>query len=324
MKTQNYGNATNMRLKAHLLSLTLMIVLSSCRGKTEKESSASKDTAQKIADPKDHGYLDSVLDWRTQRIASLKANDGWLNLAGLYWLVPGKNKVGSSSDNHIQFPLTKSEQVVGHYTLKGDSITFTAARPNLVKVKGKDGFIRSLKVYPSDSTLVLSHENLEWFIIQRGDQFGVRLRDLDSELAKTFRGVETFEVDPKWKVRAKFVPTPTKTINIVNVLDQASEQDSPGTLYFTLNGKEYSLDALEAKGGFFIIFGDQTNGDTTYDAGRFLYTDAPNAEGNVWLDFNKAYNPPCAFTPYSTCPLPPKQNILPIPVMAGEKKFKKS
>jgi uncharacterized protein (DUF1684 family) len=301
---------------------SMLLAFSACT--LRQREGEKKTTEAQATSPIEVGYRDSILAWRAERNASLKADDGWLNLAGLFWLAPGENSVGSTSDNHIRFPAGKSDAFVGNYTLEGDSITFTAARPNLVKVKGQNGFISSLQVFPSDSTIVLSHRNLEWFIIDRGDKIGVRLRDLDSDLAKSFTSVPTYEVDQKWRVRAKFIPTPSRTINIVNVLDQSNDQKSPGILTFSLAGKNYRLDALKANEGLFIIFGDQTNGDTTYDAGRFLYTDSPNAEGNVWLDFNKAYNPPCAFTPYSTCPLPPKQNILPIPVMAGEKKFKKS
>lgn len=320
MKGIVYFQALIGKTMKTIILASMLLVFSAC---ALKEKEGDKKAAEARATvPIEVGYRESIVAWRAERNVSLKTDDGWLKLAGLFWLAPGMNKVGSASDNHIRFPVGKSEALVGHYTLEGDSITFTAARPNLVKVKGQDGFISSLKVYPSDSTIVLSHRNLEWFIISRGDQIGVRLKDLDSDLAKSFTGVETYKVDLKWRVRAKFVPTPSRTINIVNVLDQSNAQKSPGTLTFSLEGKDYRLDALEANEGLFIIFGDQTNGDTTYGAGRFLYTKVPNAEGYTWLDFNKAYNPPCAFTPYSTCPLPPRQNILPIPILAGEKRFK--
>src|SRR5690606_823793 len=223
--------------------------------------------------------------------------------------------------NNIRFPEGKADAQLGTYTLKDGNLQFTAAQSRPVTLKGSASKVGSVTVHPSDSNIVLTHKRLEWFTIKRGSQFGIRLRDLDSELAKSFKGTDNFKVDPKWRVRARFEPSPSKTISIVNVLDQISEENSPGTLHFTLEGKEYRLEALEGGKRLFIVFGDLTNGEQTYGSGRFVYTDGPDEEGYTWLDFNKAYNPPCAFTPYSTCPLPPRQNILPVAIEAGEKSF---
>ena len=168
---------------------------------------------------------------------------------------------------------------------------------------------------------MLKHNTLRWFVIKRGERYAIRLRDLESPFLKEFHGIETFIVDSKWKLKAKFVPTAGKKIAILDITGQTSQQDSPGVLVFTIAGKEYKLDALTEGEEFFIIFGDKTNKKETYGAGRFVYATKPDAEGYTFLDFNKAYNPPCAFTPYATCPLPPKQNLLPIEIKAGEKNY---
>lgn len=310
---------TKTQLK--LILLMVLMGLSACRTKEGKETPDSAQGMGQGSQGQDLDYIDGIRAWQGRRTASLKADDGWLNLAGLYWLVEGENTVGSGEAMDLRFPQAKADSDLGRYILKDGTLSFTASQGQRVGIKGTERWAETIKVYPLDSLVVLTHRRLEWFPIKRGDQFGIRLRDLDSELAKSFTGVETFEVDPKWRVKAKFEPTPSKTISILNVLDQESDQTSPGVLHFDLEGKAYRLDALQDGDSLFIIFGDATNGDQTYGSGRFLYTSSPDAQGYVWLDFNKAYNPPCAFTPYSTCPLPPRQNILPVAIPAGEKDF---
>lgn len=311
-----------MRKFPSLLPLSLFFLcISACRPGDKKENSTQKIDGPATVEKQDLAYFDSIAAWRQKRTASLKADDGWLNLAGLYWLKEGENTLGAGEGNAMVLPKGKADVHLGSYLLENGVLHFRAADKKAVKIKGTEGFVDSLKIFPPDSGIVLGHRKLEWFLIKRGDQFGIRLRDLDSELAKSFTGVETFPVDPHWRVRAKFEPTPSRTINILNVLDQSSGENSPGTLHFELDGKEYRLDALEGGKRLFIIFGDLTNGEQTYGAGRFLYVDAPDATGHTWLDFNKAYNPPCAFTPYSTCPLPPRENLLPLAILAGEKVY---
>jgi uncharacterized protein (DUF1684 family) len=151
---------------------------------------------------------------------------------------------------------------------------------------------------------------------------GVRLRDLGHPSLKSFKGIDRFPVDAAWKLEAILkTDSIRKTIPIRNVLGQTTEQYSPGKLQFTIEGKLYSLDALEEEDQLFIIFGDQTNGESTYPSGRFVYVAKPGPDGKTVIDFNKSYNPPCAFTPHATCPLPPRQNQLPLSIVAGEKNF---
>jgi uncharacterized protein (DUF1684 family) len=174
----------------------------------------------------------------------------------------------------------------------------------------------------SSQAPVASHGSSQWFVIRRDKDVGIRLRDLTSKAVQEFKGIERFPVDLQWRVTARFQPTEGKTIDITNVLGQTNGQKSPGTLTFELGGETYSLDVLEGgKDEFFLIVGDKTNEKETYPSGRYLYVKKPNAEGEVIIDFNKAYNPPCAFTPFATCPLPPRQNILSVAIRAGEKNY---
>ena len=163
---------------------------------------------------------------------------------------------------------------------------------------------------------------LTFHVIKRGERLGVRVKDSASPERTNFRGLEYFPVDERWRVEARFEPhNPPKSIPIVNVLGMEEDTPSPGTLVFDLNGQTYRLDALTEEGEpqFFVIFADQTSGKETYGAGRYLYAGPPDSAGRLLIDFNEAYSPPCAFTKYATCPLPPEQNKLPVRVEAGEK-----
>jgi uncharacterized protein (DUF1684 family) len=169
---------------------------------------------------------------------------------------------------------------------------------------------------------VVSSGHLRWTIIQRGEKIGIRLRDLESPLVTQFKDIDRFPVDTAWRIQAALQPQgQTPTIAITNILGQTNQQPSPGKLVFSVGNKQYTLDALEEGDELFIIFGDETSGKTTYPSGRFLAVKKPDANGLTTIDFNRAYNPPCAFTSFATCPLPPRQNILPFAVTAGEKNY---
>lgn len=264
-------------------------------------------------------YEEEIKAWHKQRIENLKKENGWLNLAGLFWLEEGTNTFGSGNSNMIIFPQGKGEDVLGTLILnKGEVFIETTAEKGIFD---DEQAVTQLKIFPAEKPIILKHKSLRWFIIKRGDKYGIRLRDLESPFLKEFTGISTFPIDEKWKVKARLVKEENKKIAILDVLGQTSLQDSPGKLIFTLEGKEYSLDALSEGENLFIIFADKTNKKETYGAGRFVYTSLPDVNGDVYLDFNKSVNPPCAFTPYATCPLPPKQNTLPIAINAGEKNY---
>jgi uncharacterized protein len=266
-------------------------------------------------------YQQEVDSWHSKRIESLKSESGWLNLAGLYWLEEGKNSFGAAKENKIIFPSGAITDKAGTFERTGNTVTFHAAEGTKVLVDGKE--VKHAVVFNPDSTRnpTLSYGNLKWNFIKRDDKIGLRLRDLKSPTLTHFKGIERFPVKEDWKAEATVQKTAASTIAITNVLGQTNQQKTPGTLVFTIEGKEYKLDPIDEGSKLLLVFGDATSGNETYPAGRFISVDKPDANGKTVIDFNKAYNPPCAFSPYATCPLPPKQNILPIPVTAGEKSF---
>ncbi|MDJ1486263.1 DUF1684 domain-containing protein [Cytophagaceae bacterium YF14B1] len=264
-------------------------------------------------------YEAEIKEWHQKRIESLKKEDGWLNLAGLYWLEEGENTFGGDASNAIVFPKDRSNAFLGKFILKEGKVTLIANKDAQI-FEGEQP-VSEQQIFPSESPKVLKHKSLRWFVIQRGNKYAVRLRDLESPALKNFKGINTYPVDQKWKLKARFVPTVGKKISIVDITGRTYEQESPGQLVFTVQGKEYTLDAVGTKERLHFIFADKTNGDETYGGGRFLDAPGPDADGYTWLDFNKAYNPPCAFSPYATCPTPPKQNRLTASILAGEKTY---
>ena len=276
---------------------------------------------QHRADP---DYIVAIQQWHRQRIERLKSPDGWLNLAGLYWLKEGENTVGAGRSNDIVFPENKAPDLIGTFTLQRGTVSFRP-RPG-VEVMHSDTAVTDMKLRndTEGNPTVLTLGRLSWYIIKRGEKFGVRLRDLDAPLVKAFKGIDMFPIDSAWCVEATFDPyEPPKTIAIPTVLNTIVKEPSPGALVFTIAGKTFRLDTIGERTNeeLFVIFSDPTNGQETYGAGRFLYVPPPGKDGRTRIDFNKAYNPPCAFTMYATCPLPPEQNHLPIRVTAGEKKY---
>jgi uncharacterized protein (DUF1684 family) len=298
----------------HILFLLSGIILFQCAPKREVL------TPEQLA-----SYTAEIQVWDQKRIEELKGPKGWLNLAGLFWLNEGINTVGSGPDNTIVFPEGKIPARAGFYLLKDNLVVFEATPKVVITSKGIP--VTRMTAFHPDSAAapVLAFESLQWFIIKRDRKYGIRLRDMNNPALVNFTGVERYSIDPAWRLQAVFEKTTSaKTIDITNILGQTTPQASPGTVVFTVDGKEYKLDALDEGGEeYFMIFGDSTNTHETYGAGRYLYIKKPDAEGKTVIDFNKAYNPPCAFTSFATCPLPPKQNILPIAVKAGEKNYGK-
>jgi uncharacterized protein (DUF1684 family) len=251
-------------------------------------------------------YQAEIAKWHSQREERLKGEGGWLSVAGLFWLHEGANPFGKDPGNEIVLPDGAAR--AGVFELRHDKVT--------VKMDGE-----SRELWP-DSADVAKVGRLSLFVIKRSDTYGIRLKDPASEYRREFRGIESYPAQEDYRVTAKWVADPQK-IPILNILGQTDSMDSPGYAVFRLRGQEYHLrPVLEAPGDkeLFYIFRDQTSPKETYGAGRFLYSAMP-ADGHVVLDFNKAYNPPCAFTPYATCPLPPPENRLAVRIEAGEKKY---
>ena len=251
-------------------------------------------------------YESEIAQWRRAREAALKADGGWLTVAGLFWLHEGANRFGKDASNDIALP--DGAAMAGVFELHNGKVTVTL-----------DGATREVV---HDSADVVKVGRLSLFAIKRGDRYGIRLKDPDSEYVHGFHGIEYFPPSETYRVTAKFVSEPRK-IPILNILGQTEDSECPGYAVFRLHGTDMRLYPIIEEPGdkqLFFVFRDQTTGKETYGAGRFLYSDLPK-DGQVVLDFNKAYNPPCAFTPYATCPLPPKDNHLPVRVEAGEKKY---
>lgn len=269
------------------------------------------------------GYNLEIETWHSKRVEELKGPNGYLNLAGLFWLNDGINTMGSSSTNKIIFPEGKIHERAGFFLLKENTVTFEAAPDINIVSDGKP--VKRMVVYHPDSsrTPVLEYDSLQWFVIRRDNKFGIRLRDFRNQPLESFTKIDRYQADPAWRLEATFQKRDSsRTIAITNVLGQTTQQMSPGMLVFAIDGNEYHLDALDEGGDeYFMIFGDPTNARETYGAGRYLYVKKPGTDGKTIIDFNKAYNPPCAFTAFATCPLPPKQNVLGVEITAGEKNY---
>ncbi len=272
----------------------------------------------------DPAYREQLDQWHRQRLASLKSENGWLNLAGLFWLTDGPNTVGSDLGNNLTFPADKTPAQLGVLRLANGAVTFEPSPGEAVRVNNEPLLKPTIIFGPTvDKPLTLQYGSLRWFVIKRGTRYAVRLRDLENPILASFTGIDRFPVDENWRVTARLErPNHPRTIPILDVTGQISQQPLAGTLVFDHNGQTYRLDAVrEGSDKLFILFGDETNAHDTYGSGRFLYADAPTANGLVTLDFNQAINPPCAFTAFATCPLPPRQNRLTVAVRAGEKRY---
>ncbi len=273
----------------------------------------------------DTAYQNSMKSWYASRDKALLSPTGWLNLAGLFWLHPGSNSFGNFAAADIAPTQEGFPEKAGVFTLnENGTVEWTSEKGITVTLNDKP--VDRILVFHPDSLRqpTLAIGRFRFTIIKREDRIGIRFRDLESPVVKNYHGIDRFPLDPSWKCNASLEPTFGRQIMITNVLGQTAPQPSPGKLVFTVAGKTYKLDAIDEGGDeLFIIFGDETSGTTTYPSGRFVYVKKPGADGKTILNFNKSINPPCAFTEFATCPLPPRQNILPIAVTAGEKNFGK-
>lgn len=258
----------------------------------------------------------AVEAWRTARYAALRRDVGWLSLAGLDWLKPGVNRIGSDPDLEVTLPA--GPPLAGTVTVADGGLTaegvFThdgAPVEGLALADDSDG----------EPTL-LELGDLRFCVIQRGGRHAIRTWDTRAAALREFEGIDHWSVDPAWRLDARFEPTPGRQVPVPDVLGFIENEASPGEIVFELDGAEHRLRALEGgpNGELWLVFGDATNGKETYGGGRFLYTAAPD-EGAVEVDFNRAYNPPCVFSPFATCPLPWPENRLPIRIEAGERTY---
>ncbi len=229
---------------------------------------------------------------------------------------------GTDKSNDLVFPGGSASEFVGFFTLK-DSVVGVDINEG-IEVYQNDSLVTSL-ILQNDMTgrpTVLKHASLSWYVIKRGDKYGIRLKDSENKLLKEFKDIEMFDIDPDWKVIAEFIKyDQPKEVEIPTAIGTIENGIAYGKLNFNVDEIQFTLEPLGKINGLFLVFGDKTNGEETYGAGRFLSVDAPDSTGKLFIDFNKAYNPPCVFTKFATCPLPTKENYLNIEITAGEKNF---
>jgi uncharacterized protein (DUF1684 family) len=265
----------------------------------------------------DPSYVQSFDKWKTEQIDDLKQN--WLPLAGLYWLKPGANTFGTDAGNAVVFP--KGPAHAGEFDLDGKDVTVKLAPEAHATLAGKSVTVAKLDSDVAAHASVIEMGALQFHVIVRGERVGIRLKDTDSAAVHNFHGLIFYPLDMNYRVTAKWVPSDgKKTIDVPTVLGDTSSTPVAGTVVFKINGQELQLTDLHGNPskGLFFVFNDLTAKSDTYPGGRFLETD-PVVNGTVMLDFNRAYNPPCAVTPYATCPLAPKENRLTVAIPAGEK-----
>ena len=259
--------------------------------------------------------------WRAHRAASLAASNGWTTLIGLVWLQPGVTHAGGDPTNYALLPPGRAPASVGTFIRDGRAVRFDAAPGANITINGQPATSANLVSDANDSPSIVRVGDISIVVIERGERIGLRIRDTQAPTRVHFHPPDAYPYDVAWRLHAKFEPfLLPKKLKIADVTGNVQEMESPGSLVFNCGGREYRLDALTEAGetNFFIIFHDQTAGQTTYHSGRFLYAPKPGPDGGVTVDFNYAYSPPCAFTPYATCPLPPQENWLPLEVKAGE------
>ena len=260
------------------------------------------------------GYVHQVEQWRAKHQAKLAAPDGWLTVVGLDWLKEGDNRVGAAASSEVPLPAASAPARVATISFHSRKAVLHPAPGVALKLNGQPA--KETVMREDDDVFTVNH--LTFYLIRRGNRAGIRLKDQDSMARREFRGLRWYPIDAAWRIRAKFTPWgKPRTLTFDSVIGEPETDDSPGFVTFEKDGREFRLQPVIDEGELFFVFRDQTSGKTTYPASRFLYSDMPK-DGVVWLDFNQAENPPCAFTPYATCPLPPPQNRLALAVTAGE------
>lgn len=308
-----------MRILTMLAMVTLLAACGGAEDNTAKaESEARAANAARVA------YEGEVLEWRDRRLAALKRPDGWLSLVGLHWIQPGSTYIGSARDNGTRLPVGPPQ--VGMLSLsRSGSLTLDIAEGAEVTIDGEpaEGRVDVRSDADGPATVVgFNQGDASFVVIKRGDRHALRVRHALARTRTAFPGLDYFDIDRDFRFVATFeAHPPGKTLDIVNMQGMVEAMPNQGRVMFEKDGQSYQLEAVdEGDGRLFLILADRTSGHETYAASRFLYADPPGPDGTTVVDFNKAYNPPCAFTDFSTCPMPPPENRLDLAVRAGEKK----
>ncbi len=266
-------------------------------------------------------YIAEIEHWQQLRVDSLKGHTGFLNLAGLFWLKNGISSIGSDTTNTFIFP-PKAADHLGIFVLKNDSVWFIRNKSNQVIITGNLTTDTTMVFVQGSVSLTMKSGDLHWFIIKRGTDYGIRLKDYNHPLLFSFNHIDNYPINAKWRVPARWEKyAEPKMVIVHNQVGMDLEQEVPGALHFELDGETYSLEPIgpEDSEEYFVMIYDKTSGHDTYGSGRYLDVIPPDEKGMTYIDFNKAYNPPCAYTEFATCLFPHEANRLPILVEAGEK-----
>jgi len=293
-------------LKTVLIIIIILLAIISC---TEKKSELKGSPE----------YITEIEQWHQKRIESLKDENSWLTLVGLYWLKEGENTLGSDKNNDIIFP-ENSPKNIGMINLTDSIVTLKVNQGVIVTNEGNIVDEIMLENDLTDNKTILDIGSLRWYIIKRGERYGIRLRDTKAPLLNEFKDIGMFPINVDWKIAASFEAyNPPKVISLPTQIGSIVDEQSPVAVVFEMYGQTYRVDIIDAGERFWLIFADETSGKETYGAGRYLYIDKPDSAGETIVDFNLAYNPPCVFTKFATCSFPPKQNHLKLRITAGEK-----
>ena len=265
-------------------------------------------------------YEQEILDWRADRLGKLVAPDGYLTQIGLHWLAEGRYTIGSAPGNDIVVPATAAPEI-GEFRVSADGIRFLVGDGVEVLHDGLPVDDLVMGADTSEHPVTVSHGSLAWSVIERGGKLAVRIRDYDRPSVKDFGPIPYYEIDPELRVTATLEPyDEPRTVAVDTVIEGFQQFPvAPGVVVFELRGQTYRLEPTLSGDGLFFVYGDLTNRDDTYGAGRFIDTELPGADGRLVLDFNRSYSPPCAFNVFSTCPVASPRNRLPVRIEAGEK-----
>ena len=270
--------------------------------------------------PCELNYEQCLSNWKVQRLEFLKSENGYLNLAGLFWLTDGTNTFGGSSANDIVFP-DKAAATIGTFDLRDGEVEMTADAEVEVRYRGRP--VRSIIMAAGSvkEPVVVRSGSFAWSVIKRDNRFAVRLRDFDNPVLRNFPDIDYFPTSNSSRVAAVLHPYgKPRVIRVDTVIEGLNYNPwSPGIVKFEIDGQAFELEAYDAGSELFFVFGDQTSGRGTYSAGRFLYAQKPDADGVIELDFNTAHSPPCAYNEFATCPIASARNRIATRIMAGER-----
>ena len=306
-------------------TLMRMMVVLACLGAAAAchREPAAPDPAQAVSDAAANAAFQQVQQaWRAERLAQLTKPDGWASLVGMHWLDPGSHRVGSDTDNGIRLEMGPAH--LGVFTVRNGATRFVA--DTAVTIDGTAALrsaLRSDADAQGPSVIAFDEGKGLATVIARGGRLALRVKHADADSRLRFTGLQYWDGGRDWQVPARFIAHPAgKTLPIANIIGTTDEIPNPGAVEFERGGTTYRMEALDEGGDtLFLVFADRTSGHGSYGAGRFLDAPRPDPQGRLVIDFNQAYNPPCAFTPFATCPLPPPENRLDLAIEAGERDY---